>query len=192
MKKIISVILCSVLMFTLTACGKSEVKKETTSESVVKETSKETTVALTPEVTEPIVQSSDVVLYFSDDQAMYLVGEKRTIENPTAMSIVGELVKGPLAKSSTKLYGTLPKDLEVLDVQVKEKIAYVNLKTGLKVEGSAGENMALYSIINTLILDKDLGITKVQFLVNGKKVDTMGGQTDVSMPFSEKNEMMKK
>ena len=192
MKKIISVILCSVLMFTLTACGKSEVKKETTSENVVKETSKETTVALTPEVTEPIVQSSDVVLYFSDDQAMYLVGEKRTIENPTAMSIVGELVKGPLAKSSTKLYGTLPKDLEVLDVQVKEKIAYVNLKTGLKVEGSAGENMALYSIINTLILDKDLGITKVQFLVNGKKVDTMGGQTDVSMPFSEKNEMMKK
>lgn len=188
MKKIISIVLCSVLMFTLTACGKSNVKKDTTSESVVKET----TVAVTPEVTKSVVQSSDVELYFSDDQAMYLLGENRTMENPTAMSIVGELVKGPSGQSETKLFATLPKDLEVLDVQVKEKIAYVNLKTGLKVEGSAGENMALYSIINTLIEHKELGITKVQFLVNGKKVDTMGGQTDVSMPFSEKNEMMKK
>ncbi|HEY8892639.1 MAG TPA: GerMN domain-containing protein [Clostridium sp.] len=197
MKKIISVILCSVFIFTLTACSKTEVKKETTSTSVVKEQPKEETPTVatqvqTPEVTKPVVQSSDVLLYFSDDQAMYLVGEKRTIENPTAKSIVSELVKGPSTKSAVKSYATLPTNLEVLDVQVKEKIAYVDLKTGLKVEGSAGENMALYSIINTLIEYKELGITKVQFLVNGKNVTTMGGQTDVSMPFVEKNEMMKK
>ena len=39
MKKILSVILCSVLMFTLVACGKAEVKKDSSSKNVVKEAS---------------------------------------------------------------------------------------------------------------------------------------------------------
>ena len=137
-----------------------------------------------------------MVLYFSDDQAMYLVGEKRNIENPTAKSIVAELVKGPSAKSegTGKLYATLPADLEILDVQVKENIAYVDFKGNVseKISGSTGEGMALYSIINTLVLDKELGIKKVQFLVEGKNVESIAGHFDVSKPMSENKEMIKK
>lgn len=198
MKKFLSVILGSVLIFTLTACGKSEATKETSTSTstntVTKEAPKVITKVETPVVKNDEIQSREVVLYFSDDQSMYLVGEKRTLKAPTAKSIVEELIKGPVAKSdgSAKLYATLPVDLQVLDVQVKDNIAYVNFKKEFKVEGSAGENMALYSIINSLTLDKELGIKKVQFLVNGKNVATMGGQTDVSSPFSEKDEMLKK
>jgi len=206
MKKILSVILCSVLIFTLSACGKSEVKN-TTTKSQVKEEPKVVTKVETPAApaapavapkVAPVVKNEDiksreVVLYFSDDQAMYFVGEKRTIEAPTAKSIVEELVKGPVAKSGStaKSYATLPTDLQVSDVQIKENIAYVNLKEKLKIEGSAGEQMALFSIVNTLVLDKELGITKVQFLVGGEKVKTIGGQYDVSEPMSENKEMMK-
>lgn len=193
MKKILSVILCSVLMFALVACGKSEVKKEDNSKTIVKEVPKEET----KEVKGDEIKSREVVLYFSDDQAMYLVGEKRNVEKPTAKSIVAELVKGPSTQSegSAKLYGTLPVDLEILDVQVKENIAYVDFKGNVSKKisgGSTGEGMALFSIVNTLVLDKELGITKVQFLVEGKKVESITGHYDVSEPMSEDKEMIKK
>ncbi|MBU3072865.1 GerMN domain-containing protein [Clostridium estertheticum] len=203
MKKFLSVILCGVVVFALAACGKTEVK-DTSTKSEVKEKSTvatkvekpaASTVAptVTPAVKNEDIKSKEVVLYFSDDQAMYLASEKRTITSPTAKSIVEELVKGPATKSGStaKTYATLPKNLQVSDVQIKEKIAYVNLKSELKVNGSAGEQMALFSIVNTLVLDKDLGITKVQFLLNGEKVKTIGGQSDVSEPMSENKEMMK-
>ncbi|WP_298842597.1 GerMN domain-containing protein [uncultured Clostridium sp.] len=203
MKKFLSVILCSVLVFTLAAFGKNEGKTTSTKGQVKQEpkvvTKVETPVVTTvvPKVT-PIVKnenikSREVVLYFSDDQAMYFVGEKRTIVSPTAKLIVEELVKGPATKSGStaKAYATLPTNLQVSDVQIKENIAYVDLKAKLTVQGSAGEQMALFSIVNTLVLDKELGIKKVQFLLAGEKVSTIGGQYDVSEPMSENKEMMK-
>ena len=220
MRKILSLILCSALIFTLTACGQTKVKDDSVSNNVVKENSqgtKEEVVAKSTEETKveakdasnvktteeskevksEEIKSREVSLYFSDDQAMYLVGEKRSLKNPTAKSIVEELVKGPSAKSTgtTKLYATLPVDLEVIDVLVKEKIAYVDFKGNVTQKmqgGSSGEGMALFSIINTLILDKELGITKVQFLVDGQKVDSIKGHYDVSQPMSEDKEMIKK
>lgn len=200
MRKILSVILCSVLMFTLVACGKSEVTKEDSTKAIVKEepvevAKVETKVQSNVAVKTEAIKSSEVVLYFSDDQAMNLVGEKRTIENPTAKSIVGELVKGPSAQSEGKLIATLPVDLEIIDVQVKENIAYVDFKSSATEKisgGSTGEGMALYSIINTLVLHEELGIKKVQFLVEGKNVESIKGHYDVSIPMSEDTEMIKK
>jgi germination protein M len=193
MKKILSVILCSALILTLAACGKSEVKKEVNSTNIVKEEPKEEP----KEVKIDEIKSREVILYFSDDQALYLVPEKRNIEKPTAKSIVMELVKGPSIENTSAgtLYGTLPVDLQILDVQVKENIAYVDFKgdIGEKMQGgSAAEGMALFSIINTLVLDKQLGITKVQFLVEGQKVETIAGHYNVSQPMSEDKEMIKK
>ncbi|MGH4139846.1 GerMN domain-containing protein [Clostridium sp.] len=187
MKKIFSVILCSVLMFTLVACGKTDVTKEKTPESTVK---KETVAAkkVQPEET----KSSQVVLYFSDDQAMYLVGEKRDLEKPTAKSIVAELVKGP--SGTGKLIATIPKGVEILDVVVKDNIATVDFKANVseKISGSTGEQMALYSIVNTLVSYKELGITKVQFLIEGKKVESIAGHLDTTQPMSENTDLLKK
>ena len=197
MKKILSVILCSVLMVILVACGKSEVVKQETTKTIVKETPIEAA-KVEPTVEEKTIEvkSREVVLYFSDDQAMNLVGVKRNIENPTAKSVVAELLKGPNAQSEGegKLITSLPEGVEVLDVQVKEDIAYVDFKGNVreKISGSAGEGIALYSIINTLVLDKELGIKKVQFLIDGKNVESIGGHYDVSKPMSEDIEMIKK
>lgn len=195
MKKFFSVILCSVLMFTLVACGKTDATKKNTPESTVK---KETVGAnkvsptVEAEVKTEEIKSSQVVLYFSDDQAMYLVGEKRDLEKPTAKSVVAELVKGP--SGTGKLIATIPEGVEILDVVVKENIAYVDFKGNVseKISGSTGESMALYSIINTLVSDKDLGITKVQFLIEGKKVDSIAGHLDTSQPMGENTEILKK
>ncbi|MGV8979789.1 GerMN domain-containing protein [Clostridium sp.] len=197
MKKFFSVILCSVLMFTLVACGNAEVKKDDASTSEVKkETVVTNKVAPAPEVKTEDIKSSQVVLYFSDDQAMYLVGEKRDLEKPTAKSIVAELVKGPSQQSDAtgKLIATIPEGVEILDVVVKENIAYVDFKANVseKISGSTGEQMALYSIVNTLVSYKELGITKVQFLVAGKEVESIAGHLDTSKPMGENTELLKK
>ncbi len=193
MKKIFSVILCSVLMFSLVACARTEAKKQDTSKVTVKEETKPDSNVVAGNVE---VKSSEVVMYFSDDQAMNLVGVKRTIVNPTAKSIVSELLKGPDVKTAeqAKLVATLPVGVEIIDVQVKEDIAYVDFKGNVseKISGSAGEGMALYSIINTLVLDKELGIKKVQFLVDGKNVESIAGHYDVSKPMIEDLNMIKK
>lgn len=189
MKKILSAILCSVLIFTLAACGKFEVKKDSNSKDIVKEEPKE--------LKDDQIKSREVLLYFSDDQAMYLVGEKRDIEKPTAKNIVEELVKGPKEQSETigKLHATLPNDLEILDVQIKEGIAYVDFKANVTEKisgGSAGEGMALYSIINTLVLDEELGVTKVQFLLEGQTVETIKGHYNVNEPMSADKDIIRK
>lgn len=199
MKRILSTILCSVLIFTLAGCERAEVKKDNDSKAIIEEAvkdedkeviTKEPEVVKDEETKGEEIKTKEVVLYFSDDQAMYLMGEKRNIEDPTAKSIVLELIKGPTSES----IATLPSDLKLLDVQVKEGLASVDF-SGDSVQkisaGSSGEVMAFYSIINTLILDKSLGITKVQFLVDGKKVETIG-QSDVSVPMIEDSEMIKK
>lgn len=220
MRKITSLMLCSVLIFTLSACSKNKVNDDSVPSNVVKENSQatkekavvksteepkgvakdETNVKSTvdsKEIKGDDIKSRDVLLYFSDDQAMYLAGEKRSLKNPTAKSIVEELIKGPSVKNTEakKLYATLPVDLEVINVLVKENIAYVNFKGNViqKMQGgSSGEGMALFSIINTLVLDKELGITKVQFLLDGQKSDSIKGHYDVSQPMSEDKEMIKK
>lgn len=196
MKKILSAILCSVLIFTLAGCERAGVKKDKDIKVITKaaakvedkaETTKETAVVKDEEI-----KTKEVVLYFSDDQAEQLVGEKRNIEDPTAKSIVLELIKGPGAANEG--VETLPSDLKVLDVQVKDGIASVDFSgdSVQKISGGAtGEGMALYSIINTLILNQDFGITKVQFLVDGKKVDSIKGHYDVSVPLSEDSKMIK-
>lgn len=240
MKKILSALLCSVLIFTLAGCERSGVSKDNDSKEVINETVKdedkeETTEATTDEAVkepaeEPVektveekdeetvektveekdektaeetvekkdeeIKTKEVVLYFSDDQAMYLVGQKRNIEEVTAKAIILELIKGPSRlEGEEELYETLPSKLELLDVQVKEGIASVDF-SGDSIQaisgGSTGEGMALYSIINTLISDNNLGITKVQFLVDGKKVESIKGHFDVSVPLSEDKDMMKK
>jgi germination protein M len=216
MKKILSAILCSVLIFTLSGCEKSEVKNDNDSKVVIKETvkdedkeatkeeTKEETkevisdeaVKETPKVIDEAIKTKEVVLYFSDDQAMYLVGQKRNIEELTAKAIILELIKGPSRlEGEEELYETLPSKLKLLDVQVKEGIASVDF-SGDSIQaisgGSTGEGMALYSIINTLVSDDNLGITKVQFLVDGKKVDSIKGHYDVSVPMIEDKDMIKK
>ncbi|MGH4118676.1 GerMN domain-containing protein [Clostridium sp.] len=203
MKKILATILCSVLIFTVAGCERTEAKKDNNSKVISKDNSAEAvekeknTEVKVEEVKDAEIKTKEVILYFSDDQAMYLMGEKRNIEAPTAKAIVLELIKGPSAPSegAEKLYETLPSDLKLIDVQVKEGIASVDI-SGDSVQkisgGSAGEGMALYSIVNTLILNKNLGITKVQFLVDGKKVDSIKGHYDASVPMSEDSEMIKK
>lgn len=137
-------------------------------------------------------EKSEVILYFSDEQAMYLMPEKRQVAvqaGNVGEAVVKELIKGP---DSPLLKRTLPEDTRLLSLTVKEETAYVDFSKEIKnsnYAGSAGEIALIYSVVNSLA--EVPGIKKVQFLVEGKEVETLYGHMDTGSPISPDQKLVK-
>jgi spore germination protein GerM len=141
---------------------------------------------------ERVAKSISVTLYFSDDQAEYLVPENRSIEETAAVAraALEELVKGPAERGH---HATIPSETKILDVDINQHIAYVNFSHELIDKhwgGSTGELMTISSIVDTLTEFKS--IQKVQILVEGKVVETITGHSDVSKPLARYETIIKK
>lgn len=139
-----------------------------------------------------------VILYFSDAQAMYLVGETRDITfNPatrTASSeageIVRELIAGPRDPGKIR---TIPAETQLLGVEVAEGLATVDFSEELRSKhpgGSTGELMTLYSLVNSLTELPE--IKQVQIRINGSPLDTLAGHVDLTHPLTRDETMIKK
>lgn len=136
-----------------------------------------------PAAAAPDEKKETVNLYFSDSQAQYLKPEKREITRKSGSleeDVLNELIKGPAA---TGLLRTIPQETRLLSVNVAGGVAEVNFSKEFKTKhwgGSSGETMTLYSVVNTLA--KLPGITSVQFMVEGKKMDTLAGHVGTANP----------
>lgn len=139
----------------------------------------------------------EVVLYFGDDQAEYLLPEKRNLiieedasDELLASRVVNELIAGPESKD---LRPTIPAESKLLSLKISEGIASVNFSEEIRSKhpgGSAGETMTMYSLINTLTeIDS---IDKVQLLIAGKKAETLAGHWDTSEPLERNEDIIKK
>ncbi|RJX23290.1 MAG: sporulation protein [Ammonifex sp.] len=131
----------------------------------------------------PVESKVKVTLYFSDREAMYLVPEEReAVKGNKSLEevIVNELIKGPENAALTR---SVPEGTRLLSVSVVDGIAYVNFSKELQTKhwgGSAGETMTVYSIVNSLAkLD---GVEKVQFLLEGERMDSLAGHIDITGP----------
>lgn len=150
-----------------------------------------------PKNQQPELATVEVVLYFSDDQAMYLVPEKRNItieeeasDEVLATSIVKELIAGPRNK---ELNATIPAEAKILSVKIKEGVASADFNKELQSKhwgGSTGESMTLNSIANSLTeLDS---IDKVELLIDGKKVESLAGHWDTTIPLERNEDIIRK
>ncbi|MBQ7901639.1 MAG: GerMN domain-containing protein [Clostridia bacterium] len=131
-----------------------------------------------------------VTLYFSDEMGEKLVPVRRRaplVDNSMEKTIITELIKGP---DSDRYYGTLPSDTKLLTVETKEKICFVNFSKEFVDKFSGGSTeatLAIYSVVNSLT---ELGdIQKVQFLVNGEKVEWFGDYA-FSEPFERDEDII--
>lgn len=192
--KVLSTILCIFLLLGLGACGKSQsknsVKKDDTISENIKDENKDKQNKDEQEKDNKDIEKN-ITLYFSDDAAMNLVSEIRKIKKPLIKNAVEELIVGP---KNLEIYGTLPEKTEVINVEVENRIAYVNFNKYLNENfkgGSAGEIMAVYSIVNTIALNEEFEIDKVQVLVEGEKMDTLAGHIDISEPLSADKDIIK-
>lgn len=99
----------------------------------------------------------EIILYFGDSQALYVSPEKRLItvsqnisQEEYAKLILDELIKGPIDEN---LYPTIPPDTKVLNIDIEEDLLYIDFSKEMHINhwgGSAGENMTLLSLANTM------------------------------------------
>lgn len=152
-----------------------------------------------PDENNPLVSANPqetpvkVTLYFSDSQAQKLMPEEREIikkGESIEEAVIKELIKGPAKEGLLK---TIPESTRLLSLSVVDGVAYVNFSKEIQTKhwgGSSGEGNTIYSVTNTLAQFE--GIKKVQFLVEGKKVESLLGHMDTSVPVEPKMDMVGK
>ncbi|MGI6713392.1 MAG: GerMN domain-containing protein [Bacillota bacterium] len=121
-------------------------------------------------------KKEQVILYFGNKNADAVVKETRNIEiasNATREDIIRkileELIKGP---QRTDLVRTIPPEVKVKSVEIKDKIAYVDFSEEMHTKhwhGAAGESMTINSLVNTLTEFSD--IKKVKMTVDGNPMN---------------------
>jgi germination protein M len=118
-------------------------------------------------------ETKSLTLYFGNKDASMVVPEKRTVSVSPGISkdnfikiVLDELIKGP---ENANLTRTIPKEVKVNSVMIKDKIANVDFSEEMYTKhwrGAAGETMTINSIVNTLT-EYDY-ISKVKMTVAGK------------------------
>lgn len=115
------------------------------------------------------VRNLETVLYFADKSGQKLVAENVQITCDRGKSnyqaVVEQLISGPV---TTDCYKTIPKNVKLISISVKEGICYVNFdSTFMDSFADASAEVTIYSIVNSLC---ELGdVSKVQFMVNGSQ-----------------------
>lgn len=130
-------------------------------------------------------------VYFATTDALNLSAETFDYapQDYSPQNAILRLIQGP---KSSNLVSVMPKGTELLGLYIKNKTAYVNFNGKIRKNyggGSAGEILLVAAIANTLTEFEQ--ITKVQILVDGKKVDTIGGHIDVREPVGRSTDIIK-
>ncbi len=138
----------------------------------------------------------EIILYFSDMDGEFLVGERRRImkrdeTKEEAKETIIELIKGPKGK----LIPTLPVRTKCLNLKIDDNgIAIVNFNRALIKDhpgGSTGEIMTTYSIVNSLVINFPQ-IKKVQILIEGRPIETISGHISLRQPIPYNPDLIKR
>ena len=144
-------------------------------------------VIIEPDISAETTEYAILTLYFSNLEGTDLVTEERVIEvnaNQTSeKTILEQLIAGP---EELDILRTVPVETKLRDVTTtSDGICYVNLSQDFVAKHSGGEmaeKLTIYSIVNSLCeLDH---VDKVQFLIEGKKVDLFKGNLELKTPFA--------
>lgn len=131
-----------------------------------------------------------IELYFADKSGTYLQAEQRSVpqsdKEPIEKIVINELMNG----SRNDGLRLIPVEAKLLSVEVKDGVCFVNFSKDFvekRTAGSSAELMTIYSIVNTLTkLDT---IDKVQFLIEGQKVETFGEMV-FDEPFTQNDSLL--
>ena len=124
------------------------------------------------------ISTNEIKVYFVDAEMMRLIPVKttmpRTSAEKTARCVLDALIKGH--DDNPKIRRLIPREKNCMTVKVKDKTAYVDLKSSMFAshpDGRDPEILTVYSIVNSLT-DID-GIENVRFTIDGEvKKDFMG------------------
>ncbi|WP_317855778.1 GerMN domain-containing protein [Chakrabartyella piscis] len=143
-------------------------------------------VSISAEISPNTTEYAILKLYFANEDKSDLVMEDRVVEvianQAKELSILEQLIAGPREESYTSV---IPDGTKILDVATtSDGICYVNLSQEFVANhagDAAGELLTIYSIVNSLAeLDS---VQKIQFLIEGEKMDVYKGHVDFGTPF---------
>lgn len=134
-----------------------------------------------------------VKVYYPDEQGLKLQAVKKTVKVGSVDKYTAAL-KALLDGTKEKGLATIvPKQAKIKSVKVQGDTAFVDFDDNLIkkfIGGSTGEEMLVGSIVNTLTEFPE--ITKVQILVEGKKIESISGHLDLTKPVERMDNLMKK
>jgi len=144
-------------------------------------------VIIEPAISAETTEYAILTLYFANSEGTDLITEERVIEvnaNQTSeKTILEQLIAGPEKAGAQR---TVPVETKLKDVTTtNDGICYVNLSQDFVTKHSGGEmaeKLTIYSIVNSLCEIEY--IDKVQFLIEGKKVDLFKDTLELKTPFT--------
>lgn len=204
MKKFLSILLISVMVVCLSACTSPQNEETDTppaedqadnskdDDLAVPEDNEDNDVeAPNTDVDEEIEEDEkEVNLYFSNNKYIEtgneslekLKLEKRTIDYENMIleeAVVRELLKGP--EDKVNLSSSIPENVSILEVKVVDDTAYVDFSSENLSGSSMQESFTISQIVESLL---DLNtVKKVQFLIDGKKANSLMGHVEIDKPF---------
>ena len=123
------------------------------------------------------------------EKALRLAAVDREVSaRAPARALLQELVEGEVPKGCDR---PLPPGVKLRNVRVEGEIATADFSQELTSKfrgGSDNEGVTVYAIVNTLTSLP--GVNKAQILVEGQRVDTIGGHLDVSEPLASDDELV--
>lgn len=133
------------------------------------------------------VQSAEIKVYYPDESGTKLIPVEKKIqfadESEKYSAAVNELMQKPKDKNLTTVF---PSHAKVKSVTRKGDTAIVDFDESISkgfVGGSTGEEFLINSVVDTLTEFEE--VKQVQFLINGKKVETLSGHMDLSEPIKK-------
>jgi len=134
---------------------------------------------------------SVTLFYGTQDGYMTSVMRALQTEEVTVDILLAELLLGPMDES---LVPVLPEGTQILNVTRDEddpSLVTVDLSSEARqVQGSLGEMLAVYSIVNTLAANDQLGIERVQITVEGSTVESLNGHLDLTVPHTYNEDLL--
>lgn len=144
-------------------------------------------VCIDAEISAETTEYAILQLYFTNSSADAFMIEDRVVEvnanQAREKTILEQLIAGPLESG---YYPTVSPDVKIREVTTTDDgICYVNLSQDFLTKPAAdsvSETLVVYSIVNSLCeLDN---VDKVQFLVEGEKIENLQKSLDYSKPFT--------
>ena len=127
-------------------------------------------------------------VYYSDEQASYLVGEKRMVSSENRyVDALYELMKLP---SDSSLVILIPDTTKINNVIVEDGIAKVDLSENFiddRFDSDTVDNLLIYSIVNTLTEFSE--VDAITFYIDGTKLDILGF-IDIKDPIYRRNDLI--
>lgn len=177
----------------LTGCSSAKtttVKSSGTTPITPTETAPTPSAPVTP--SDSTQQSVKLTLYFPNADASGLIATERTVVVKNQEMI--KTMFNELATPPSGLEKPLPLGTTLLGATVSaDGVATIDLSTDFQKNfggGSAGEQMTMYSIVNTLTTLPN--VHSVQFLLDGKKHDGILGNLDTSTPLKRNESLISK